>query len=529
MGSNISLINGILYEIAIAIGNSSELSVMLRESVTSIMRKLDGISVAVIDKNQQVLIKNPRRGFKNSYLEPLSAHDFFTCEKFVITEKVDETKFCYYFRLPQTGVLVFVTGEPLDPLLLKALEPICHKLDSSIQACLISEALQQKEQELSQSLVDLKRAQQTKDRFLANMSHEIRTPLNGVVGFVEQLNQTELDSQQAEFVNIIQKSSDTLLGIINDVLDFSKIESGQVELDLHKTHLQEELFPAIEVFKCRASEKNLLLNANFVGDFSKTLMADSLRLKQVISNLISNAIKFTQQGQVDFKAEVIEGDADTVTIEFSVSDSGVGISSENISKIFNAFSQAEKSTAREYGGTGLGLTICKELVKLMGGELKIQSELNHGSRFYFSLDFAIDETGLEVDEKPNWQFDASNKLVLLVEDNKVNQLLMKAVLTKLKVNYELAEDGVEALEKCKNQHFDLVLMDINMPIMGGVEAFHKLQELIQSGTIPDTSVVALTANALAGDRQNYMQMGMRDCLTKPLDMEELKRVFATLL
>ena len=454
---------------------------------------------------------------------------FFANKEFVIVKKINQDNFCYYFKLPQTGVLVFVKGEPLDKTLLKALEPICRKLDSSIQACLVSEALKQKEQELSKSLIDLKLAQQTKDRFLANMSHEIRTPLNGVVGFVEQLGQTPLNAQQAEFVNIIQKSSETLLGIINDVLDFSKIESGQVELDLHNVTLQEELFPAIEVFKCRASEKNLLLNAEFIGDFSKVVVADSLRLKQVISNLVSNAIKFTDQGHVNFKAEIVETDDKKQSIEFSVVDTGVGVSEENLNKIFNAFLQADKSTARNFGGTGLGLTICKELVKLMGGELKVQSEPNQGSRFYFTLEFAISHSGLKTIEKPSWDFDPKGKHVLLVEDNKVNQLLMKAVLSKLQVNYELAENGLEAIEMCKQQPYDLILMDINMPVMGGVEAFQNIQELMQSGAIAKTVVVALTANALAGDKQSYMQMGMHDCLTKPLDIKELKRILATLL
>jgi len=515
----------LLYEIAISIGNSIELQPMLKESLTTIMRKLDGIAIAVVNTQQQKLAAYPRRGFKSFYLEPIallnSANDDCLCEHLSF-----EDSEAYYFSLPKTGTLVFVRRKPMNDSLLKMLGPVCTKLDNSIQACLASAALQQKEQELTDSLMKLQLAQESKDRFLANMSHEIRTPLNGILGFIEQLGQTPLNEEQEHFVNIVQKSSHTLLGVINDILDFSKIESGLMELDEQVFELYEEVSPAIELFKCRASEKNLLLEIEIDEGCHRSIHGDNLRLKQVISNLVSNAIKFTEQGTVKVKIALRSLNETSMKVEFSVRDSGVGITPLQLAKIFNPFTQADKTTTRTHGGTGLGLTISHQLVGLMGGELKVESELGVGSRFYFELDFKLAASKPKQAQEQAWVFDPADRKILLVEDNKVNQLLMQSVLKKFGLVFDLAENGQQAFECYQQNRYDLILMDINMPIMDGIESFKHIRAAYSRGESPYVPVVALTANALVGDCDNYKKIGMQDCLTKPLNLNELKRVLA---
>lgn len=540
MNTDLSLQNSLLYEIAISIGNSMALSKMLKESLTVMMRKLDGISIAVVDKHSSsvdqeisTLAAYPRRGFKKAFLKSPDNLDNRPVEHGVhhlLKLEVCEDSYCYYFELPATGYLMFVRRQPMSKAILKMLDPVCVKLDNSIQACLASEALHQKEQDLSDSLVQLKLAQKTKDRFLANMSHEIRTPLNGILGFIQQLAETPLNEEQQRFVEIIDKSSHTLLGVINDILDFSKMESGQLEIDPHPFSLIEELSPAIQLFKCRASEKNVLLDLQYDPQLKRTIIGDSLRLKQVISNLVSNAIKFTDKGEVCVSLKLVSDSSDKVRIEFSVADTGIGMDQAQLAKIFNPFSQADKSISRFYGGTGLGLAISKQLVHLMGGELQVKSTLGEGSIFSFCLDFTCAEP---VTSKPATVsqpvFQTKNRRVLLVEDNQVNQLLMRSILGKLEVEFDLAENGEQAIEAYQNQRYDLIFMDINMPIMDGITAFETIKSIYQQEQGYYVPVVALTANALVGDCEHYQSLGMQGCLTKPLQLPKLTEILAKYL
>ena len=515
----------ILYEMAMAIGNSNNTQVMLKAALTTMMKKLDGVASAVVTHSGRTLSVFPRRGFSKAYYQPLAALGP-TDEYGLRSHHQIHGSECYYFDLPQSGTLIFVKRTPLNATLLKMLGPICQKLDLSVDACLAVEALQTNEQKLSDSLQALEIAQEAKDRFLANMSHEIRTPLNGILGFIDQLAQTPLETEQTHFVDIIQQSSHTLLGVINDILDFSKIESGQMQLDKHPFQLYTELSPAIELFKCRASEKNLLLKVAFDPDCDMRVCGDNLRIKQVMSNLVSNAIKFTESGQVQVQVRVLERSPTHCQLQFSVQDTGIGMTPAQLAHIFDPFTQADKSTTRTHGGSGLGLSISHQLVALMGGELKVESQPNQGTCFYFDLTLPIDHSAQNPsDAQPShWDFDFQDRLLLLVEDNQVNQLLMQAILKKMGLAFELAEDGQQAVDLCRQHRFDLVLMDINMPVMDGVEAFQTIQTLYQDGTIAYTPVVALTANALVGDCERYQNLGMQDCLTKPLDMQALTRV-----
>lgn len=517
--------NGILYEIAIAMGNSNELSPMLKEALTTMMRKLDGIATTVVTHQGETLAVYPRRGFNSDYLAPLKQINR-TGENGLLAESAFDDAYAYYFCLPNTGHLVFVRRTPMEGVLLKMLRPVCLKLDNSIQACLAAESLQKKERELSESLMQLQLAQKTKDRFLANMSHEIRTPLNGILGFIEQLANTPLDAEQRHFVEIAQKSSHTLLGVINDILDFSKIESGQLEIDAHRHNLKNEIAPIIELFSGRAKEKDLQLQLAMDAELDCCLLFDNLRLKQVLTNLVGNAIKFTQQGEIRVSVECVSQTERSLEVAFRVTDSGIGISDESLAKIFSPFVQAEKNTTRNFGGTGLGLSISKQLVSLMGGELHVQSQLGAGASFFFTLSFERADGQATMPAEVDWHFVGSGQHILLVEDNKVNQLLMQSILKRFGLRYTLAENGVQAVEQFQTSEFDLVLMDINMPIMDGIEAFKAIQALYSSKQRPFVPVVALTANALIGDCDRYVELGMQDCLTKPLQLKALERVLA---
>ena len=513
-----------------AIGNSNNTQVMLKDALTTMMKKLDGVASAVVTHNERPLSVFPRRGFPKAYYQSLAT--LGPADEYGLrSHRQINGSECYYFDLPQSGTLIFVKRTPLNATLLKMLGPICQKLDLSVDACLAVEALQTNEQKLSDSLQALEIAQEAKDRFLANMSHEIRTPLNGILGFIDQLAQTPLDTEQTHFVGIIQQSSHTLLGVINDILDFSKIESGQMQLDEQTFSLYAELSPAIELFKCRASEKNILLEVAFDPDCDMRVYGDNLRIKQVMSNLVSNAIKFTESGKVQVQVRVLKRTEAQCQLRFSVADTGIGMTPTQLAHIFDPFTQADKSTTRTHGGSGLGLSISHQLVDLMGGQLQVESQQHQGTCFYFDLTLPISHsTDTPSDSQPSpWSFDPQGRSLLLAEDNQVNQLLMQAILKKMGLDFQLAEDGQQAVDLCRQHAFDLVLMDINMPVMDGIEAFQTIQSLYQDGTIPYTPVVALTANALVGDCERYQSLGMQDCLTKPLDMQALKRVLTETL
>ena len=520
----------LLYEIAMSIGNSMDLKASLKESLTTLLRKLDGIGIGVYDEQDlaKPLVQIPVRGQKISEALVCAAFDMKSevgVNAHVLKERKLENEYLYLFNLPKTGALFFRRRKPLGEVTLKVLSRLCKKLDHSIQACFATEKLQRKERDLQASLLELRKAQEYKDKFLATVAHELRTPLNGVVGFIEQLADTDLDETQRHYLDVICHSSDSLMGIINDTLDFSKINSGKLELDLHAMNLREVLGPAIEIFKCKASEKDILLITEIDDSLNQGVISDSLRLKQIVSNLVSNAIKFTEKGQVTVSLKLISQTDRTALVSFEVTDTGIGIDPESIKDIFDPFSQAEKAIARRFGGTGLGLAISYKLVKKFGGELGVHSVINQGSAFDFQIEF--EKTGLaEISEEAVLEtagFIGTN--ILVAEDNPVNQLLVKAILKSVEADFTIANNGVEACDEFAKGDFDLVLMDINMPVMDGLEALTKMRQLEDTEQRPKTPIVALTANALVGDRENYIAHGMDDCLSKPLKKAELFRIF----
>jgi len=361
------------------------------------------------------------------------------------------------------------------------------------------------------------KALDAKSEFLANMSHEIRTPLNGILGFVNLLKDNIKEKKNKEYLTIIDNSSNHLLGIINDILDFSKIETGKLMIEKIDFELLYEITSTINLYKAKALEKNICLNLNFDDNLPKYFKGDPLRIKQVISNLLSNAIKFTPENKniditIDYQDELLN---------IAVKDKGIGIAKDKLETIFKAFCQEDETTTRKFGGTGLGLSISSKLVELMMGVLKVKSELNIGSEFYFSIPMTLGN----IVEKSNKNNEITlNGYILLVEDNKTNQLFMKVILKKMGLTFDIANDGKEAIEKFKANKYDAILMDENMPNMGGIEATTHILEYENQMNLTHTPIIALTANALIGDREKFLSSGMDEYLTKPINKNKLNEV-----
>ncbi|MEA3289562.1 MAG: ATP-binding protein [Campylobacterota bacterium] len=367
-------------------------------------------------------------------------------------------------------------------------------------------------------------ANRAKSEFLANMSHEIRTPLNAILGFVDILKTDIKEQRSLEYINIIDSSSKSLLQVINDILDLSKIESGKLEIEKINFDSKKEFEIIASLFDVKCTQKNINLIINIDPDLPPVINTDPLRIKQIIANLLSNAIKFTPNGNNIF----IDITYDTSMLTVSVKDQGVGISNDKLDYIFEAFSQEKSSTSRNYGGTGLGLSISSELVKLLGGELKVKSEIDVGSEFYFSIPIIVGKV-LKEKNKIGKSIDFSNTKLLLVEDNKANQMFMKVILQKMNIQFDIANDGEEAVSIFKNNSYDLILMDENMPNMNGIEAIKYILEYEKENDLVHTPIVALTANALIGDRERFLSSGMDEYLTKPVDKNKLSDLFQMML
>ena len=373
-------------------------------------------------------------------------------------------------------------------------------------------------QELLAAKEAAEKANSAKSEFLANMSHEIRTPLNAIMGFVDLLQEKEEDKKKQEYLSVVNSASSNLLEIINDILDFSKVESGKLDIEKNDFNPFDEFQITKKLFKAKADEKRIYMHVSY-NELPKSLKGDILRIKQVINNLISNAIKFTPNGKNIF----LDIDYKDGYLNVNVKDEGIGISKEYQSRIFEPFSQEDGSTTRKYGGTGLGLTISHNLVKEMSGELKLKSEVGKGSEFYFSIPL---ECGEEIIKKDittnNITFDAN---ILLVEDNKANQMFMKVVLQKMNIKFDIANDGIEAIDKFKSTKYDLILMDENMPNMNGIETTKYILQYEKEHNMIHTPIIALTANAVKGDRERFLEAGMDEYLAKPLDKNKLNNIF----
>lgn len=367
------------------------------------------------------------------------------------------------------------------------------------------------------------KAVQSKSEFLSNMNHEIRTPLNAILGFIGLLKSKKLDTEGKEYLETIQSSGEYLLAIVNDILDYSKIEENKITIDAIDFDTTKEFNILKNLFVHKSQEKNITFEYHIGQNIPQVLYADIFKLKQIIINLIANAVKFTPPGG----CIVATLNYKDTHLFFSVQDEGIGISEEDKKHIFDKFSQAKSSTTREYGGTGLGLAISSKLVKILGGELTLKSEVGVGSTFSFNIPVQLStQHNASISPNKNHTF---NGHILLVEDNKSNQMLMQVILSKQGITFDIAGDGIECLEMFKKHSYDLILMDNHMPRMSGVDACKHIREYEKQHTIPAIPIIALTASTTAEDRQVFIQAGMDAYLSKPIEVKKLQEVFTKFL
>jgi PAS domain S-box-containing protein len=418
-----------------------------------------------------------------------------------------------------------------------------------------AQELEQKNQELETALAAAREATRTKSRFLANMSHEIRTPMNGVLGMADFLLGTGLDGEQREYAESIQRSAGSLMSLINDILDFSCIEAGNLHLDRVVFSLRAAIEQSAAEFALQANAKGLEFVSSIAPSVPDRAVGDPARLKQVLANLVGNAVKFTERGRIAISAELVSQTRDELRLRFAVRDTGIGIAESNRERLFDTFTQVDESNTRKYGGTGLGLAIARQLVELLGGEIGVENEAEGGSCFWFTAGFgnaakveaapapapipkqaavvappvakpvaprvtsAQSQTATastQVSAKPP----ESPLRILLAEDNEINQRITLRLLQKLGLSADAVVNGREAVEALEKQKYDLVLMDCQMPEMDGFEATAAIRS--REGKSRHQTICALTANAMAGDRERCLAAGMDDYISKPVGLEKLR-------
>ena len=424
----------------------------------------------------------------------------------------------------QPGIRVLVKAIPVFLLALAIFAAAGLALFAYIRGLLremtaSDQALDRTMEELVRARDQANSASEAKSQFLANMSHEIRTPLNGILGMAQVMALDRLSDAQRDRLVVVRDSGEALLTVLNDILDISKIEAGKLEIDDHEFDLVEAVSTTCSGFANLATQKDVDFRVNFDPAADGRWFGDSTRLRQILSNLVSNAVKFTAQGEVQVQVSRAGNG-----LRFVVSDTGIGIPAEHLGELFEKFSQVDASTTRRFGGTGLGLAICRELVGLMGGVLTVTSEAGVGSRFAFDLPFrwcGASEAAAETDGEATSVNVGEHVRILAAEDNATNQLILKSLLEPLGIDLTLAANGREAVEAFATASFDLVLMDVQMPEMNGVEATLAIRQFERDNAREETPIIALSANVMSHQIKEYLAAGMNGFVPKPIEAGDL--------
>ena len=387
-------------------------------------------------------------------------------------------------------------------------------IEARIFAELATEIAEEAKINAESATIIAENAVKAKQQFLSNMSHEIRTPMNAIIGFTKVVLKTELTTKQKEYLNAIKMSGDALIVLINDILDLAKVDAGKMTFEKRPFKMKSSIAAMLHLFETKIQEKNLKLIKEYDNKIPDVLVGDPIRLHQIILNLVSNAVKFTSKGKIIVSVHLLHEDKDKVIIEFAVTDTGIGIPKEKTGKIFENFQQASSGTSRLYGGTGLGLAIVKQLVEPQGGSIRVRSTVNEGSTFSFTLSFQKTNAEAELEnEIMELDTEIKNIKVLVVEDIPLNQLLMKTLLDDFGFARDIAENGKIAIEKLKENDYDIILMDLQMPEMNGFEATEYIRNTMKS-KIP---IIALTADVTTVDLAKCKAVGMNDYIAKPID------------
>lgn len=386
------------------------------------------------------------------------------------------------------------------------------------------------QQKLIVAIEEARKAKKMQEQFLANMSHEIRTPMNGIKGMTDLLLETPLSDKQQDMAGMIKRSINTLLVVINDILDFSKIKAGKLHIEKIDLNIKEVLNNTVSLFAHPLQTKRLPLQINIDPNIPEHLTGDPHRLNQILNNLLSNAIKFTNEGHIQIAIAAKEQTADTITLLFTVTDTGTGIPAESIDYIFDSFSQASHDISRRFGGTGLGLTICKQLLQLQGGDISVKSTVGKGASFQFYLPFGINHNpvpDIAIDtSKQQYEYPLAGKQVLVAEDNEINQKLIEFVLRKAGGTVTIANNGEEAIQHLQqNNLFDLIIMDLQMPKMDGYATTYYIRNNLRL----KTPIIAMTATAMKDEQWQCLHAGMNEYMTKPFEFGELYKRIATLV
>ena len=532
--------------IAIPEANGSEILLLIKRPVSltdlrALQRRVEkykriidniGLGLLEVNKNDRIIKANPlfceMTGYTSEELIGKEAMPTFLPESAIkLMEEVNSRRMMgsdgvYEVQMKRKNgdlIWVLISGAPLYDESDNVIGSVGIHLDITHR--------KRMEEELRKAKEEAEHSARMKEQFLANMSHEIRTPMNGIVGMSSLLSDTPLNNTQEKYLGAIRASADNLLVIINDILDFSKIDAGKLQLENDHFDLKNLIDQIYQSLSIKADEKGISLDYEIDSRIHPILKSDPHRLSQVLTNLLNNGIKFTESGSVKLKLSLEKDEQEAQHLLVEVIDTGIGIESSKIESIFATFTQADERITRKYGGTGLGLSISKQIVNLFGGNLRVKSEMGKGSVFYFKVKF--DKGSLTRQKKKHERKEAKVNLaglrVLLVEDHRINRMMATTILKKWKMEVDYAENGQESLDMVNKHAYDLILMDMQMPVMGGMEATLRIRNDLKL----DLPIIALTANAIKGESEKCINAGMNAYLSKPYEPWMLKEKIVEVL